>query len=83
MTSTSLAPSTSSADTQAGSDRPCVSLARKSGPSVPWAVRYSTIAWVVARMWNSLNEVRRLDPRCPDVPKLTRWSMSSGSGCSE
>jgi hypothetical protein len=21
-------------------------------------------------MWNSLKEVRRLDPRCPEVPKL-------------
>ena len=80
--STSLAASTSRAETHAGSDRPWVSLARNSGPSVPCIARYSTIAWVVARMWNSLNEVFRLVPRCPDVPKATRWSMFSGSGCS-
>ena len=73
--STSLAASTSSAETHAGSDRPWVSLAMNSGPSVPCIVRYSTIAWVVARMWNSLNEVFRLVPRCPEVPKATRWSM--------
>ncbi len=81
-TSTPLAPRTSSAEVHAGSLRPWVSLARNSGPSVPWAARYSTIAWVVARMCHSLNAVRRLEPRWPDVPKLTRWSISPGSGWS-
>ncbi len=56
-TVTSLATSTSSAVTQAGSDRPWVSRPTNSGPSKPCSRRYSQIAWVVARMCASLNEV--------------------------
>jgi len=78
---TSLAASTSKADAHAGSDSACVSRPMNSGPVVPCAARYSTIACVVARMWASLNAVSRLEPRCPDVPKATCWSTFSGSGC--
>ena len=41
---TSLAASTSSADTQAGSESPCVSRPTNNGPVVPCAARYSTMA---------------------------------------
>ena len=81
MTRTSLAASTSSALTCAGSDSACVSAPRYSGPSMPWLARYSQIAWVVARMWSSLNVAVNADPRCPDVPNDTRCTASPGSGC--
>ena len=42
--------------------------------------RYSQMAWVVARMWASLNAVLRLDPRCPEVPNATIWSGFVASG---
>ena len=45
------------------------------------AARYSQIAWVVARMWSSLNVAVNADPRCPDVPNDTRCAASPGSGC--
>src|SRR6266446_5004522 len=38
------------------------------------------MAWVIARMWASVNDPRKGDPRCPLVPKLTRWAGSSRSG---
>ena len=81
MTRTSLAASTSSALTCAGSESACVSAPRYSGPSIPWVARYSQIAWVVARMWSSLNVAVNADPRCPDVPNDTRCPASPGSGC--
>ena len=81
MTMTSLAASTSSALTCAGSDSACVSAPRYSGPSILWLARYSQIAWVVARMWSSLNVAVKADPRCPDVPNDTRCTGSPGSGC--
>ena len=83
MATTSLAASTSSADTQAGSDSPCVSRPMNSGPVVPCAARYSTMAWVIARMWASLNAPFSAEPRCPDVPNTTCWATSSGSGSIE
>ncbi len=79
-TTTSLAASTSSAETQAGSDSPWVSRPMNNGPVVPCAARYSAMAWVVARMCASLNAPSRLEPRCPEVPNATCWAMSSGSG---
>ncbi len=79
-TVTSLAASTSRALTQAGSLSPWVSRPTNSGPSKPWPCRYSTIAWVVARMCASLKAPSRLDPRCPDVPNATCCAGSSGSG---
>ena len=45
MTSTPLAASTSSALANAGSDSACVSMPRKSGPSMPCLRRYWQIAW--------------------------------------
>ena len=81
MTRTSLAASTSSALTCAGSESACVSAPRYSGPSIPREARYSQIAWVVARMWSSLNVAVNADPRCPDVPNDTRCPASPGSGC--
>ena len=80
-TRTPLAASTSSALAVAGSESACVSAPRYSGPSMPWPARYSQIAWVVARMWSSLNVAVKADPRCPDVPKDTRCATSPGSGC--
>jgi hypothetical protein len=77
---TSLPASTSSADTQAGSDSPWVSRPTNKGPAIPWAVRYSTIACVVATMCASVNAPVRLEPRCPEVPKATRCAGSSRSG---
>src|SRR5258705_11575025 len=71
IATTSLAASTSSAEAHAGSDNAWVSRPMNSGPVVPCEARYSTIAWVVARMWASLNAASRLEPRCPDVPKTT------------
>ena len=47
---------------QAGWDSAWVSLPMNSGPVMPWAARYSTIAWVVAAMCASLNAVSRLEP---------------------
>ena len=32
------------------------------------------MAWVMATMWDSVNEPRNGEPRCPLVPKLTSWS---------
>ena len=80
-TVTPFAANTSSAETNAGSDSACVSLARKSGPSVPACRRYSQIAWLVARMWSSLNARPSDEPRWPEVPKATRWSGTLTSGC--
>ena len=39
-----------------------------------------TIAAVIAAMCASLNDPALELPRCPDVPKLTRWAGSLGSG---
>src|SRR5690349_3254376 len=41
------------------------------------------MAWVMARMWPSLNETVKAEPRCPEVPNETRWSRTPGSGRSE
>src|SRR5271157_921892 len=38
------------------------------------------MAWVMARMWASVNDPRSGEPRCPLVPKLTNWPGSSRSG---
>src|SRR5215831_9846582 len=38
------------------------------------------MAWVIARMWASVNDRWNGEPRCPLVPKLTRWAGSSTSG---
>src|SRR5690242_4302523 len=51
-----------------------------SGPSVPCARRKSQMAWVIARIWASVNEPLSEEPRCPLVPKLTRCPGSSRSG---
>jgi hypothetical protein len=52
-----------------------------SGPSVPCEARYSTMAWLVAAMWSSLNVVDSDEPRCPEVPNATRSAGMFGSGC--
>jgi hypothetical protein len=52
-----------------------------SGPSVPCDARYSTMAWLVAAMWSSLNVVDSDEPRCPEVPNATRSAGMLGSGC--
>jgi len=82
ITSTSLPASTSSAVANAGSESACVSLAKNSGPSTPPSWRYWQIACVMARIWPSLNEHSKDDPRCPEVPKLTFWEATETSGCS-
>ena len=38
------------------------------------------MAWVMARMWASLKAVSSEEPRCPEVPKATRWAATAGSG---
>jgi hypothetical protein len=78
--STPRAASTSIAVTSAGSESACVSLARNSGPSMPSASRCRQIASVIARMCVSLKVVADELPRCPEVPKETRWRGFSGSG---
>jgi hypothetical protein len=45
-----LAWNTSIAVTHAGSESACVSRPMNSGPSTPWAARYSQMAWLVAAM---------------------------------
>ena len=77
---TSFATRTSTQVCQAGSESACVSAPTNSGPSVPSRVRYSTIAWVVAAMWSSLNVVENDEPRWPEVPKATACSGFAGSG---
>ena len=64
----------------AGSERPWVSLPRNRGPVMFLACLYSQIAWLMARMWSSLKLFFRGDPRCPEVPKSTRWPGSETSG---
>ena len=78
--STPLAASTSRAVRWAGPDRACVSRPMTSGPSMPLAARYSTIAWVMAAMWASVNVPSDDVPRWPLVPKLTSWRGSATSG---
>ena len=51
-----------------------------TGPSMPWPVRYSTIACVIAAMCASLNDAVSEQPRWPEVPKTTRWAGTAGSG---
>jgi hypothetical protein len=80
MTATSFAASTSSAVPNAGRDSACVSRPMNSGPSMPCAARYSQMACAMARMCPSLNARSNDDPRCPDVPKLTRSAATAGSG---
>ena len=79
-TVTSFAANTSSADTVAGPLSACESAPRNSGPPMACSRRYSQIAWLVATMWSSLNVVDSDDPRCPDVPKLTRCLTTEASG---
>jgi hypothetical protein len=40
------------------------------------------MAWVMARMWFSLKLDSKEEPRWPEVPKLTRWAATAGSGLS-
>ena len=47
----------------AGPDSAWVSEPRYSGPVTPAFLRYSAMAWEMAMMWASLNEVFRDDPR--------------------
>ena len=54
MTSTPFAASTSSALARAGTERACVSMPRNSGPSIFCCLRYRQIAWVMARICDSL-----------------------------
>ena len=49
-------------------------MPRNSGPSVPCRFRYRQIAWVIARMCHSLKASLNDEPRCPEVPKATRWA---------
>ena len=46
-----------------------VSLPMKTGPVIFWAWRYSQMAWVMARMWASVNVPSNGVPRWPLVPK--------------
>ena len=80
ITSTPFPANTSRALRNAGSERAWVSIPRKSGPVAPESPRRSQIACVTARMWASLKERERDDPRWPDVPKATRCEGSDGSG---
>ena len=66
----------------AGSESACVSRPMKSGPVMPCAARYSTIACVMARKCTSLKAVSRALPRCPEVPNATAWSGFETSGTS-
>src|SRR6516162_4606529 len=38
------------------------------------------MAWVIARIWASVNDPRSGEPRCPLVPNSTSWPGSSRSG---
>ena len=71
---------TERAETKAGRERPWVSHPTKRGPSIPCSLRSRQMASVMARMWSSLKEAVREEPRCPEVPKETRWAGSEGSG---
>ncbi len=81
-TRTLLATSTSSAVVSAGRLNAWVSRPINRGPVMPWAVRYSTIAWVIAAMWVSLNAASSEEPRCPLVPNATFWLGFVTSGTS-
>ena len=83
MTSTPLAASTSSALSKAGLDSACVSKPMNSGPDIPSCRRYRQIAWVIASTCASLKVLSKDDPRCPEVPKATRWAATWGSGWRE
>src|SRR5882757_10232975 len=82
ISSTWFAASTSTALFIAGRESACVSMPRKSGPSIFCCLRYKQIAWVIARMCHSLKDRSKDEPRCPDVPKATRCSGTLGSGFS-
>src|SRR5699024_12268959 len=69
-TSTSLAIRTSSADTIAGSDKAWVSRPTKIAPSTPCCARQSTIGWVIAHMWVSLDAEYKDVVRCPVLLKV-------------
>jgi hypothetical protein len=60
---TPWAASTSKAVSRAGTDSACVSMPTNTGPVTPCSRRYSTKAWVTARMWFSLKAVLREEPR--------------------
>src|ERR1017187_2033874 len=77
---TPLAASTSSVVCCAGAESAWVSLPRQSGPMMPACVRYSAIAWAMARMYASLKLPLMALPRWPLVPKATRWLGSLTSG---
>ena len=81
-TVTPLAASTSSVVRSAGSESACVSLPRKSGPSMPCAARYSAVACATAARWASLKLRLSALPRWPEVPKATRCAGTAGSGAS-
>jgi hypothetical protein len=80
MTSTPFAASTSSALVAAGFESACVSMPRKSGPSMPCAWRWAQMAWLIASTCASLNELVSDEPRWPEVPKATRCAAIDGSG---
>ena len=63
LTSTPFPASTSSALRNAGSESAWVSIPRKSGPVAPACPRRSQIACDTARMWSSLKERDRDEPR--------------------
>ena len=48
-------------------------------PAVPHFQNYVT-AWDTAKTWLSVKPPVRAEPRCPDVPKATRWPGSETSG---
>ena len=75
-----LAAKTSTAEPKAGSERAWVSMPMKRGPTKPLLFLCSATAWLTARMWASLKDPFREEPRWPEVPKETRWAGSSGSG---
>jgi len=79
--STPLPAKTSTAVYKAGSESACVSMPMNKGPLVLLALRYSQIAWLIARIWFSLKLLFSEDPLCPEVPKLTCCAASWGSGC--
>ncbi|MNC29527.1 hypothetical protein D3C75_777750 [compost metagenome] len=80
ITCTPLAASTSRALAVAGADSAWVSAPMNSGPSMPFSWRYRQMAWVMARTWYSLKLNSSEVPRCPEVPKATRWAATAASG---
>src|SRR3546814_4689462 len=55
-------------------------MPRNSGPSMPCSLRYSQMAWVMARTCCSLKLPSNELPRWPEVPNATRCAATDGSG---